>query len=149
MTHPVSWMTVVILATGWILVSGDAAWAANAHFIPEASSAAWNGDTVTVTFREDGLGAGTQAAIRVDARGSIDGTCSKGDAVLIATHSSATVTDLSEYQADSAASVTVSRQLAMTVRPPVVSGLDCTMRITRTFSVSLRDIGTGATLELP
>jgi hypothetical protein len=140
--------TVSVL-TGWLIAGSTTAWAAQAHFPPAGSSATWDGNTVTVTFREEGVDAGTESSILLTARASVDASCNKNGMVLLTTHSSATVTDVSDYPAGHDGVVTGTRELAMKLEPPTVSGLDCAMHVVRTFTVVVRDLDTGATLTLP
>lgn len=147
-THLSSLVAATLLGL-WLVAGSATAWAAEARFVPAASSATWAGGTVTVTFREEGVDAGAAASILVTATGSVDAFCTRDGAVLLSTHSSATVTDVSDYPVSPDGTVTATRELALEVRPPTVTGLDCTLHVVRTFSVLLRDVDTGATLHLP
>jgi hypothetical protein len=130
------------------LTGNAAAWAAAAGFVPASSSAVWDGDTVAVTFQEAGVGPGVTTTILIQATGTVDAVCEKDGEVLVSTHSSATNTDVSNYVAGADGTVTGSRELAVTVQPPTITGLGCTTRVVRTFTVLLHDLDTGARLVL-
>lgn len=141
-------LAVAMAALLSVLVTGPApAWAASAQFVAEASTATWDGETVRVTFVETGVEPGT-TTIAVEASGTVDASCRQDDNVLISTHSSAAVTDVSDYPSDTDATVRGTRELALSVSVPTISGLACTLHVVRSLTVVLRDLDTGATLVL-
>jgi len=142
-------VTAVGLFVGSLLTGAPGAWAAAAHFVPEASGATWNGEVVTVTFLEVGVEAGATTTIAVRTTGTVHAVCEKDATVVLSTQSSATATEVSDYSTGPDGTVTATRELALAVRPPIVEGLDCTMRVTRTVAVFLYDLDTGATLSIP
>jgi hypothetical protein len=68
--------------------------------------------------------------------------------VVIVTRSSSTVTETSEFQTNADGTVTGTRELSLVVKPPVISGVSCTTELTRTFTVTLHDLQTGAVLVI-
>lgn len=131
------------------LAGGAAAWAAAAQFVPAASSASWDGTTLSVAFQEVGVAPGSTSTIVVEATGELQAVCRLGDAVVVTTSSSATIRDAADHVADAAGTVTGTRELALLVRPPTITGLNCTTSVVRTLTVQLHDVDTGATLALP
>lgn len=120
-----------------------------ARFVPEATTASWDGNVVRVSFRETGLAPGAESTIFIQATGVVDGACIRNDGVtLLTTRSSATATDIADYTADGGGTIDGTRNLQLSVGVPVVSGLDCTMVVTRSFTVTLRDFRTGATFTI-
>jgi hypothetical protein len=132
---------VALLSAG-----GTAARAADAYFVPEASGVTWDGEALTVTFREVGVEPGTTTTVAVEATGTVESVCRQADEVVVSTTSSATVTDVADHPADPDATVTALRDLALIVQPPTIVGLPCTVEITRTVTVTLHDLDTGAVL---
>jgi hypothetical protein len=142
------WPVVLVVAA--LLGTGTAARGAPAaHFVPEASGAVWNGDVVTVTLREVGLQRDTVTTIAVEVTGTVDAVCRKADAVVVSSGASATVLDSTRHRTGDDGTVTATIQLALVVRTPVITGLDCTMSVTRALTVVLRDLDTGASLTFP
>jgi hypothetical protein len=121
---------------------------AGAGFEPGATQASWDGNTVVVRFRETGLAPGADSTILIQATGVGRGQCVRDGVTLLTTQSSATATDVADYTADAGGTINGDRTLYVTVGVPVVSGLDCTMVVTRTISITLRDLRTGATYEM-
>ena len=134
-------VVVALLSTG-----GTAAWAADAYFVPEASGATWDGETLAVTFREVGVEPETTTTMAVAATGTVDFVYRRYDEMVVSTSSSATVTDVADHPADRDGTVTAVRDLALVVQPPTIVGLPCTVEVTRTVTVTLHDLDTGAVL---
>lgn len=145
------WAVAMVAGLLCVLSVGQSpAWAASAaQFDPAASSATWDGDTVRVTFLETGVPPGSTSTIAIEATVTVDAVCRQDDNVQVSIHSSATATDVSEYPSGADATIRGSREFAVTVPLPTISGLGCTTQITRTLTVVLRDLDTGATLVLP
>lgn len=139
-------VTALAVLAALVLTGGSAARAANASFVPEASSATWDGGLVTVTFAEAGLPPGASTTVEVEATLAVDTLCRLNGMVLLSTRSSGTVVDESEYRADAEGIVTGARELPLVVRPPTTAGLPCVAEVTRTLRVTLRDLTTGAVL---
>lgn len=134
-----------ILIVGSLLMGGAPAWAAAARFVPEASNATWDDAAVTVTFREIGAPPNGTTSIAVEATGTIETVCRQDGAVRVSIRSSASAAEVSDYPVDGDGTVDGNRRLAVMVQRPVVSGLNCTPQETRTLTVVLRDLVTGAT----
>lgn len=150
MTRMLRVATVACVVVALPLTTGAAAWAAEAaRFVPTASSATWDGRTVTVAFQEVGVEPGSTSTIMVEATGILETVCRQDDTVVVSTTSSATVRDVADHVADANGTITGTRVLALTVRPPTITGLNCTIRVIRTLTVLLHDVDTGATLALP
>src|SRR5512142_3022199 len=133
-----------------LLAPADASYAdttsrQSAYFIPEATTAAWDGEVLTVTFREVGLVAGARTTVSVAGEGVAEAICGGNDRVLFSLHSYSAVTDESAYPvgADGTADSTVVLRLAAQV---AVEGLDCSPAVSRSFSVTVRDLDTGASV---
>jgi len=138
-------LVAVGIAAAALLAGVGTAWAANPHLVHEADSASWDGATVHVSFREVGLDANALASISIEATGVADAVCVKNGVALFTTRSTATSSDVSDYQASADGTASGARDLKLTVGVPVVQGLDCTMEVTRTFTVMVHDRNTGAT----
>jgi hypothetical protein len=112
------------------------------------AKASWNGDVLTVSFRETGLEPGAATTISVMARGTVDAVCKRAGNVVMYAHATGTVKDVSDYTAANDGSVDGVRVLNLSVSIPAAQSLDCTLAAIRLFSVALRDLTTGATAEI-
>lgn len=117
-------------------------------FEPAASGFTWDGQTVTVRFREIGLEPGSTTTIAVEATATLEVTCRQAGTVLLTIRASSSAADVSQYQADALGTVTGSRQLGLALQSPTVVGLPCAIEEVRTVTVTLRDLETGAVLVL-
>jgi hypothetical protein len=112
------------------------------------AKASWEGDVLTVTFREDGLEPGLTTTISTVARGTVEAACKKAGSAVLSIHASGTVKEMSDYTAADDGSVDGVRTLSLAVSLPVAHGLNCTMEVVRLFSVTLHDLVTGAVIEI-
>lgn len=137
---------VVVLTVLSVFTAPGHAAASAARFT--AVSARWDDDVLTVTFLEVGLEPGATTTISTTARNVADGVCEKDGGVRISVRVSASAQDVSDYRAVNDGSVAGERVFTLSVHAPVAPGLDCTMDVTRSFSLALRDLTTGATKEI-
>jgi len=131
------------------LAGAPEARAADARFVPEASSATWDGTIVTVAFTEVGVEPLSTTTVAVSATATIEAVCRQDEVVVVSTRSSATSTNVSDYPADVSGTVTATRELGVTVRVPTLTGLPCSTEVTRTLVVTLHDLRTEAVLVIP
>lgn len=133
-----------------LLAPADASYAyspsrQSAYFVPEATAAEWDGEILTVTFREVGLPAGATTTVSVAGEGVAEAVCGHDDEVYFSLHSHSAATDESAYPVapDGSADSTVVLRLGAQV---AFDGLDCTAAVSRSFSVTVRDLDTGASV---
>lgn len=121
---------------------------AAAYFVPEATRAVWDGDVLTVTFREAGLVADAVTTVSVSGEAAADAVATRDDEVIFSLHSHSAVADESAYPvgADGTADSTVV--LRLTAQVAALDGIDCTMNVNHSFSVTVRDLDTGAVLHM-
>lgn len=119
---------------------------AAARFVPDATRAIWDGEVLTVTFREEGLIADAETTVSITGEAAADAVCTKNDEVLFSLHSHSAVADESIYRAgaDGVADSTVI--LRLTAQVAALNGLDGAMSVNHSFSVTVRDLDTGAEL---
>jgi hypothetical protein len=74
--------------------------------------------------------------------------CKNAGTIVLSVHATATVRDVSDYTTADDGSVDGVRALDLSVSIPATQGLDCILAATRSFSVALRDLTTGATTKI-
>jgi hypothetical protein len=145
-------ITILSITAGLVALGGpivaraEPAWAAGASFVPDATSASWDGSVVQVTFREIGVAPGGTTTVSAQATGTVDVECRQGSLVLVRVHATSSVDGSTDAVASDAGTVDGTLTLALVVGAPGVSGLGCQPHETRTVSVILRDLTTGASL---
>jgi len=115
-----------------------------AHFIPEATSAVWDGDVLTVTFQEAGLVADAVTTVSVAGEAAADAVFVRNDEVVFSLHSHSAVADESAYPVSADGTTGSTVVLRLTAGVAAADGKDCTMNVNRSFSVTVRDLDTGA-----
>lgn len=115
-----------------------------AHFVADATKAIWDGELLTVTFREVGLISGPQTTVAVTGEAAADAVCIQNGDVLFSLHSHSSAADESVCQVtpDGVASGVVVLRLA--ARVMAADGPHYDLRVNRSFSVMIRDLDTGA-----
>jgi hypothetical protein len=116
-----------------------------AYFVPEATSALWDGELLTVTFREAGLLRDAFTTVTISGEAAVDAVCRQNDKILFSLHSHSAVSDESVYQADENGTTDSTVVLQLTARVAGVDGTDFTFDVNRSFSVTISDLDTGAT----
>ncbi|WP_206793911.1 hypothetical protein [Amycolatopsis sp. MtRt-6] len=132
--------TIALLAGG-----ATAAQAADAHFVPKATEAAWDGIAATVTFQEVDVALDADATvISVQVTVDVHVTCTRGQSVLDI-RKSATALEVAEYPIAEDGTVAGTAKLPLEVNGLKVPGYSC---VTRHLSITaaLEDFWTGATL---
>jgi hypothetical protein len=132
--------TMAFLAGG-----SDAALAADAHFVPEATEAGWDGTVATVSFQEvDVALEGDATTISVKVTVDVNVVCTRGQSTLTIRKSS-TALEVTEHPIGDDGTVAGTAELPLEVNGLQVPGYSC---VTRHLSITadLEDFWTGATL---
>lgn len=120
----------------------------NSRFVAESTSASWNGEVLTIGFREVGLVPGTATTVSISAEAAADGVFSDSGDCMVSLHSHSAVVDESRYVAESDGTVYGTVVLRLTAGIAVPSHAGCDMEIRQSFSVALCDLDTGASTFL-
>ncbi|MEU0533219.1 hypothetical protein [Amycolatopsis tolypomycina] len=133
-------------ATMALLAGGStAAQAADAHFVPEATEAGWDGVAATVTFQEVDVALEAEATtISVKVTVDVNVTCTRGQSILDIRRS-ATALEVAEYPLAEDGTVAGTAKLPLEVTGLKVPGYACVTR-NLTITAALEDFWTGATL---
>ncbi|WP_410613192.1 hypothetical protein [Amycolatopsis sp. lyj-109] len=132
--------TMALLAGG-----AGVALAADAHFVAEATEAAWDGSVATVSFREvDVAVESNTTVISVKVTVDVSVVCTRGQSTLTI-RKSATILEVAEYPIGDDGTVVGTAKLPLEVKGLQVPGYTC---VTRHLSITavLEDFWTGATL---
>lgn len=133
--------TTAALLTG----GAGAAQAADAHFVPEATEAGWDGTVATVSFQEVEVVLDADATtISVKATIDVNVVCTRGQSTLVIRKSSAALT-VGEYPIDADGTVTGTAEVPLEVTGLQVPGYSCVRRHLA-LTAALEDFWTGATL---
>ena len=131
--------TIALLAGG-----ATAALAADAHFVPEATEAGWDGTVATVSFQEVEVPLEGATTISVKVTVDVNVVCTKGQSTLVIRKSSAAL-EVAEYPVADDGTVAGTAKLPLELQGLQVPGYSC---VTRHLSITaaLEDFWTGATL---
>lgn len=131
--------TMALLAGG-----ATTALAADAHFVPEATEAAWDGTVATVSFQEVEVPLEGATTISVKVTVAVDVVCTKGSSTLVIRKSSAAL-EVAEYPVGADGTVDGTATVPLEVKGLQVPGYTC---VTRHLAITaaLEDFWTGATL---
>jgi hypothetical protein len=135
-----------VAATTMALLAGgsSAALAADAHFVPEATEAGWDGGVATVSFQEADVPMDGATTISVKVTVDVRVVCTRGASTLDV-RKSGTVLEVAEYPITDDGTVAGTADMPLAVNGLQVPGYSC---VTRHLSITaaLEDFWTGATL---
>ena len=127
-----------------LLIGGsNAALAAGAYFVPEATDASWDGAVATVTFQEVGVEGGA-TTISVQVTADVNVVCTQGESTLNIRRS-ATALAATDYPTSDDGTVAGTATLPLKVSGLKVPGFSCVTQQVAITAV-LEDFWTGATL---
>ncbi|WP_406629961.1 hypothetical protein [Amycolatopsis sp. WGS_07] len=131
-------ITAALLAAGT-----DAASAAEAHFVPEATTIGWDGVVATVSFREVDVAVRGTTTISTKLSAEVKAFCTNGESSLDL-RASATGLVTTEYPISDGVVAGIAK-FPVQVRIQHDPGYQCVIR-DRSITASLKDLRTGATL---
>jgi len=132
-------------ATALLAGGSGTALAADAHFVPEATAAGWDGRVATVSFQEADVAPDADATtISVKVTVDVKVLCTRGQSTLDI-RKSATVLEVAEYPIDADGTVAGTAELPLEVPGLQVPGYACVKRHL-SITAALEDFRTGATL---
>jgi len=137
----------VAAATTTAVLAGGAgtALAADAHFVPEATEAGWDGTVATVSFQEVEVALEADATtISVKVTVDVNVVCTRGQSILTI-RKSATTLEVADYPIGEDGTVAGTAKVRLEVKGLQVPGYSC---VTRHLAITaaLEDFWTGATL---
>ncbi|MDR7273731.1 hypothetical protein [Catenuloplanes atrovinosus] len=121
--------------------------AAKPAFTAGRTTAVWDGTLLKVEFRETGTKPWSTGLVSIRATGNVDVTC-VGGGISLSSQASAQTEVVSEHRADGSGVRTGEQVIGLSVQAPVITGLDCRPTLSRTFSVTVQDLATGAVQTL-
>jgi len=136
--------TAAAATTALLAAGSGAALAADAHFVPEATEAGWDGTVATVTFQEVDVPLEGATTISVKVTVDVNVVCTRGQSVLDIRRS-ATMLEVAEYPVGDDGTVTGTAKVPLEVKGLQVPGYSCVTRH-RAITAALEDFWTGATL---
>ena len=147
-THSVPPAVLLGLLTGGALAMAAApvpvlAADAKPAFVAGKTTATWDGSLLKVEFRETGAKPWSTGLVSIRAAGHIDVTC-VGGGVSIDTEASSETEVISEHRADGSGVRAGEQVVGLSVQPPVITGLNCRPTLSRSFTVTVQDLATGA-----
>ncbi|MDP9796681.1 hypothetical protein J2S43_005193 [Catenuloplanes nepalensis] len=116
-------------------------------FAADRTFATWDGTLLKVEFRETGAAPWSTGPVSIRATGHIDVTC-VGGGVSLTSQASAETEVVSEHRADGSGVRVGEQVIGLAVQPPVITGLDCRPTLSRSFTVTVQDLATGAVQTL-
>ncbi|GAB7042833.1 MULTISPECIES: hypothetical protein [Catenuloplanes] len=116
-------------------------------FAVDKTFATWDGKLLTVTFRETGAKPWSTGPVSIRATADVDVTC-VGGGVSLSSQASAETEVVAEHRADGSGVRAGEQVIGLSVQQPGITGLDCRPTLTRTFTVTVRDLATGAVQTL-
>ncbi|MGW4399861.1 hypothetical protein ACWEHA_31620 [Amycolatopsis nivea] len=131
------------LATALLAVGTTTAWAAGAHFVPEATEVGWDGAVATVSFREVDVAVKGATTISTKLTADVKALCTKGESTLDI-HASATGLIAKDYPIKDGTVAGVA-QFPVEVKITHDPGYTCVL-LHRSITAFLEDFRTGATL---
>lgn len=145
--HTVPPAVLIGLATGLLAAGPAHAATPKPAFAVDKTFATWDGTLLKVEFRETGAKPRSAGLVSIRATGNVDVTC-VGGGVSLSSQASAETEVVSEHRADGSGVRTGEQVIGLSVQPPVITGLDCRPTLTRTFTVTVQDLATGAVQTL-
>lgn len=137
----------VLTGVTMMMAAPAAAQAAATPAFATTNTATWDSSLIKVMFRETGAKPWSTGLVSIRATGTIDVVCVGGGVSLTSQASSETEV-VSEYKADGKGVRAGKQVAALSVQPPVITGLDCKPTLARSFTVTVQDLSTGAVQTL-
>jgi len=140
---PARFAGIAVTTTVLLAVGANAASAASAHFVPEATQVGWDGAEATVSFQEVDVALKGTTTVSVKLTASVSAFCVKGEST-IDVHASATGLLATEHPIKDGTVAGVAK-FPIVVKIPHDPGYVCLLR-NRSITAFLEDFRTGATL---
>jgi hypothetical protein len=125
--RPARFAAVAAATMAFSAGGATAALAADAHFVPEATEAGWDGTVATVSFQEVEVPLEGATTISVKVTVDVKVVCTKGQSTLDIRKSS-TALEVAEYPVGDDGTVTGTAKLPLEVRGLQVPGYSCETR---------------------